>query len=312
MGIKKNSRWSDALAEELHKPVTRKFKKRIVYARGVDKIWAADLVDMKAFAQENKGVKYLLTVLDVFSKYGWIVPLKTKTGVEVANALRQIFEERKPEKLWVDKGKEFYNKDVKSLTDIYSTENEEKSSVVERWNRTMKEKMFKYFSANNTRKYIDVLDEMVKNYNETVHSSIKMTPIEASKEKNENKVWLNLYSTSSAMRQEGKEPKFSVGDKVRISTKKTTFEKGYTPRWTEEIFTIDEVLRTDPPTYKIKDYNDERIQGSFYEPELQMTSQDIYRIEKVIEKRGNKALVKWLGYPDSFNSWIDSKDVIKL
>ena len=88
-----------------------------------------------------------------------------------------------------------------------------------------------------------------------------LTPIEASKEKNENKVWLNLYSTSSAMRQEGKEPKFSVGDKVRIFTKKTTFEKGYTPRWTEEIFTIDEVLRTDPPTYKLNDYNDESIQG---------------------------------------------------
>ena len=190
MGIKKNSRWTDALAEELHKPVTRKFKKRIVYARGVDKIWAADLVDMKAFAKDNEGVKYLLTVLDVFSKYGWIVPLKTKMGVEVANALRHIFKERKPEKLWVDKGKEFYNKDVKSLIDIYSTENEEKASVVERWNRTMKEKMFKYFSANNTRKYIDVLDEMVKSYNETVHSSTKMTPIEASKEMNEIKCGL--------------------------------------------------------------------------------------------------------------------------
>ena len=114
-GLKKNSRWTDALAEELHKPVTRKFEKRRVIARGVDNIWAADLVDMKAFAKDNEGVKYLLTVLDVFSKYGWILPLKTKTGVEVANALRHIFKERKPEKLWVDKGKEFYNKDVKSL-----------------------------------------------------------------------------------------------------------------------------------------------------------------------------------------------------
>ena len=168
--------------------------------------------------------------------------------------------------------------------------------------------MFKYFSANNTRKYIDVLDEMMKKYNETLHSSTKITPIEASKEKNENKVWLNLYSTPKV----GKEPKYSVGDKVRISRKETTFEKGYTPRWMEEVFTIDEVLRTDPPTYKLNDYNDKRIQGSFYEPELQQTTQDIYRVEKVIRKRGNKILVKWLGYPDSFNSWIDSKDLIKL
>ena len=110
---------------------------------------------------------------------------------------------------------------MKSLIDIYSTENEEKASVVERWNRTMKEKMFKYFSANNTRKYIDVLDEMVNNYNETVHSSIKMTLIEASKEKNENKVWLNLYSIP----KEGKDPKLSVGDKVRITKKRLRLKR---------------------------------------------------------------------------------------
>ena len=133
---------------------------------------------------------------------------------------------------------------MKSLIDIYSTENEEKASVVERWNRTMKENMFKYFSANNTREYIDVLDEMVNNYNETVNSSTKMTPIEAGKQKNE-KVWLNLYSIPKG----GRDPKYSAGDKVRITKKKTTFGKGYTPRWTKEVFSIDEVLRTDPPTY---------------------------------------------------------------
>ncbi|XP_065645292.1 uncharacterized protein LOC136075783 [Hydra vulgaris] len=119
-------------------------------------------------------------VIDVFSKYGWIIPLKSKTGLDVAHALNKIFNDRKCEKLWVDKGKEFYNKHVKSLgIDIYSTENEEKSSVVERWNRTMKEKMFKYCSANSTRRYIDILDELVNNYNNTKHSSIKMTPVEA-------------------------------------------------------------------------------------------------------------------------------------
>ena len=132
---------------------------------------------------------------------------------------------------------------MKSLIDIYSTETEDKSSVVERWNRTM---IFflKYFSANNTRKYINVLDDMVKNYNLAVHSSTKMTPIEASKEKNENKVWLNLYSIPKA----GKDPKYSVGYKIRITKKKATFEKGYTPRYTEEVFTIDEFFRTNPPT----------------------------------------------------------------
>jgi len=130
-----------------------------------DKIWAADLVDMQAFSKYNKGVKYLLTVIDIFSKYGWMIPLKNKTGTEVAGALQKVFKERKPEKHWVDKGKEFYNKHVQQLVDLYSTENEEKSSVVERWNKTTKDKMFKYFTANSTRKYIDILDEFVNRYN---------------------------------------------------------------------------------------------------------------------------------------------------
>ena len=121
------------LAEELHKPIRRKFKRRRVLVTGIDKIWAADLADMQAFSKFNRGIKYLLAVIDVFSKYGYLIPLKDKTGKSVASALKTIFKERKPEKMWVDKGKEFYNKDVKELIELYSTENEEKSSVVERW-----------------------------------------------------------------------------------------------------------------------------------------------------------------------------------
>ena len=152
MGVKKKS-----LPEELHKPVRRKFKKRRVLVSGIDRIWAADLVDMQTFSKFNRGIKYLLAVIDVFSKYGWLIPLKDKTGKSVASALETIFEERKPEKMWVDKGKEFYNKDVKDSIELYSTENEEKSIVVERWIRTMKEKMWKYFLANSMNNYIDAL-----------------------------------------------------------------------------------------------------------------------------------------------------------
>lgn len=171
------------------------------------------------------------------------------------------------------------------------------------------EKMFKYFSANSTRRYIDILNAMVSLYNNTRHSSIKMSPVEASKKTNENIVLMNLYGRVSS---DPAKPKFSVGERVRITKMKHTFEKGYTPRWTEEVFTISHVQYTDPPTYKITDYNGEEIQGTFYEQELQKTSQQIYRIEKVIRKRGNKSLVKWLGYPDSFNSWIDNKELIRL
>ena len=282
--------------------------------RGVDEIWAADLVDMQSFAKFNDGVRYLLCVIDIFSKYGWIVPLKNKTGAAVAIAFKIIFSEgRKPEKLWVDKGKEFYNKDVKPLeVELYSTENEEKSCVVERWNRTMKEKMFKYFSANSTMRYIDVLADMVVKYNNTKHSSIKMTPIAASDKKNESIVFMNLYGNKPVMhaKAEHAKPKFTIGDIVRITKKKKEFEKGYTPRWTEEIFTISKIQYTDPITYKITDMNGEEIQGTFYELELQKTRQEIFRIEKVIRRRGNKALVKWLGYPESFNSWVDNNDFV--
>jgi len=106
-----------------------------VYVNGIDKIWAADLVDMQSFPKFNSGVKYLLTVIDVFSKFGWMFPLKDKTGVSITNALKEIFKHRKLEKLWTDKGKEFYNKHVNALDiELYSTENAEKSSVIERWN----------------------------------------------------------------------------------------------------------------------------------------------------------------------------------
>ena len=239
--------------------------------------------------------------------------LKSKTGVDVTDALNKIFsnqrsplnskqslpgfaKERRCSKMWVDKGLEFYNKHVKALlsllgVQLYSTENEEKSCVVERWNRTMKEKMLKYFSTNSTRKYINVLDEMVNKYNNTRHSSIKMTPVETSNEKNKNIVWLNLNGKA---RTNPFKPKFSVGDKVRITKKKTVFEKGYTTRWTEEVFTLSQIQFTDPPTYKITDNNGEEIQSTFYEQEMQKTNQKIFRIKKVIRKIKDKSFVKWL------------------
>ena len=265
---------------------------------------------MQAFSKFNRGVKYLLTVIDVFSKYGWLIPLKDKTGKSVASALKTIFKERKPEKMWVDKGKEFYNKDVKDLIELYSTENEEKSNVAERWIRTMKEKMWKYFSANSTNVYMNVLSDLVKEYNNTRHSSIKMTPVKASKKENELTVWRNFYPEHFEVYDINL--KFSVGDKVRISKKKKTFEKGYTTRWTEEIFTIVEVKRTSSITYKITDLNREEIKGTFYEPELQKTNQELFRIEKVSKRGKNKSLVKWKGYFDDFNTWVDNKDIVNI
>ena len=253
---------------------------------------------MSALEDYNEDFKYLLLVIDIFSKYGWIIPLKDKKGETVVAALKTIFKERKPEKLWTDKGKEFHNNKVEGLVYLYSTENDEKRSVVERWIKTIKEKMWKYFTDKNTYTYIDILPDLVKDYNNTVHSSIKMTPVEASKKENELTVWRNLYPDRLKIHKIN--PKFSVGDKVRISKKKMTFEKGYTTRWTEEIFKITKILNTNPITYKVTDLNGEEIKGTFYEPELQKTNPKVYRIEKVIKKGKKESFVKWRGYNDNF------------
>ena len=222
-----------------------------------------------------------------------MLPLKDNTGKSVADAFKEIVKKskRKPENLWTDKGREFCNKHVKELgVGFYSTENEDKFSVVEGWNRTVKEKMFRYFTANNTNKYIDVLDDFVERYKNTRHSSIKMSPVEASKKQNEMRVYRNLYQE---FKRRPIHAKFKTGDKVRILKKKGLFEKGFTPNWTEEVFTVSKIQRTNPVTYKMTEYNGEEIQGTFYEKELQKLSQQVYRIKKVVKKRKTKSLVKW-------------------
>ena len=161
------------------------------------------------------------------------------------------------------------------------------------------------FSVNNNTVYWDKLDKLVDDYNNTRHSSVKMTLVNASKKENEENVFANLYGNLIYLKPE--KPKFAIDDKVRISTyKRQVFDKGYTPNWAEEVFVIDEVLATKPVTYKTVDLMEEAIEGSFYNQELQKTEQEIFRIEKVL-KRDNKkklALVRWSSYPEKFNSWI--------
>ena len=196
--------WSSQLADELHKSAGKRFQKRCVFAKQIDDIWTADLVDMSPYSRSNSGYKYLSTVIDVFSKYGWIVPLNTKTCKETAMALQKLFTtttNASPSRLWTHKGTEFYNQQSKRVltannVTLYSTENEEKSSVVERWNRTMKNIMWKYFTANITQKYIDDLPSMVEKYNNTHHRSIKLKLADARKLANYKHTNNALYAMS--------------------------------------------------------------------------------------------------------------------
>ena len=183
---------------------------------------------------------------------------------------------------------------------MYSTYNEGKSVVAERFIRTLKNKLYKHMATVSKNVYDNVLDDIVKNHNNTRHSTIKMKPIDV-----KDNTYINTDKKIN-----NKDPKFKVGDRVRISKYKNVFAKGYVPNWSEEVFVVNKIKNTVPWTYEINDLNGEKIIGSFYEKELQKTSQEEFRIEKVIKRKGDKIYVKWKGYDNSFNIWIDKKDLI--
>ena len=296
------------LAEELHKPIIRKFEKRKVHAAFKDNIWGADLADMQLLNKYNKGIRFLLCVIDNFSKYAWVVPLKDKKGVSVATAFQSILKQsnRKPNKIWVDKGFEFYNAYFKKwLQDndivMYSTHSEGKSVVAERFIRTLKSRIYKHMTSISKNVYIDKLDDIVNEYNNAYHTTIRMKPIDV-----KDHTYINTDKETN-----DKDPKFKVRDRVRISKYKNIFAKDYTANWSVEVFVIKKIKNTVPWTYVINDLNREEIMGTFYEKELQKTNQEEFRIEKVIKRNDDKMYVKWKGYDNSFNSWIDNKDLIK-
>ena len=301
--------WTNQLANELHRGVRKHFQKRHVFSRHVDDIFGADIVYMN-FPKQNKGFKYILMVIDVFSKYGWAVALKTKTGIEVSGALSKIFDERTPKKLWVDRGSEFYNTNVDKLLkkhniEIYSTNNDEKCSVIERWNRTIKRYLWKYFTANSTHKWIDILQALITRYNtKDIHRSIGMTPAKASLPENYNHVFRNLYG--EAMKERGK-AKYRVGQKVRLAVHKDHFEKSYIINWSDKVYIISQVLTTRPATYIVEDDKGNRHKGTFYAEELQKVKADTFRVQKVLKYKtvnGKKfALVRWMEHDSSYDSW---------
>ena len=214
---------------------------------------------------------------------------------------------RKPDQIWVDKGSEFHNSSFKKWLQnndiaMYSTHNERKSVVAERFIRTLKNKIYKYMTSISKNAYIDKFDDEVNEYNNTYHRTIKIKPIDV-----KDNTYINIDIEAN-----DKDPKFKVGDHVRISKYKTIFAKGYTPNWSEEMFVIQEIKNTVPWTYVIiNELNGEEIIGTFSKKELQKISKEEFRIEKVIKKKGNKLYVKWKGYDNSFNSWIDKKDLVK-
>lgn len=309
----------------LHKPVRRRWVRNRILVSGPDEQFQADLCDMQLVSKFNNGYKYILTVIDCFSKYAWGLPLKNKTSDSIVDAFKIIFKERKPEKLQTDKGREFVNKPfldfLKKHNVHFFTSQDDiiKCSIVERFNRTLKSKIFKYFTFKNTKRYLDVLPEIVNTYNKTVHRSTKYRPVDVNLD-NKSSVFNNLYDGKSMrelLKNKMKNSNMSEGDQVRISKHRGVFSKGYHQGWSEEVFNIAKSFNKDRKSmFDIKDLNNERIIGKFYPEEIQkikLSHNPTYQIEKIIRKKksGNKTLyfVKWKDYPDTFNSWIDAKDI---
>ena len=275
----------EKLANELHKQFKRPKQLRKVYFKSKDNIWNADLIIMP---QQN-GFKYILTVMDGYTRYAWTVPLKDKKGETVANAFEEIMKKskRKPNKLWVDQGKEFYNQYMYKIfkfknedilekdengeykNHIYSVFNSGKNPVIERFNKTLTNKLWKQFTvqenaesgSKNHQKWLNILQKITSKYNNTIHRTINTTPSLASKNPSLVKIKEEIYSN--------KKPKFKINDRVRIFKYKNKFEKGYKGYWTKEVFKVTKINNTNPIMYTIQDLNNEKIQGSFYTEELQ-------------------------------------------
>ncbi|KAG1647689.1 putative uncharacterized transposon-derived protein F54H12.3 [Nymphon striatum] len=299
----------------LHRPRRKRFKRNRIIVSVINELWECDIMDCSNVTKYNKEFKYLLVVIDALSKYGYARKLKSKNAVEVCKAFTSILKEgHTPINLRTDRGSEFINKCFKEVTDRYSinhyfTYNETKAAIIERWIRTLRMKMARYFTANNTRRYVDVLDSMIDSYNNSVHSSIGMKPSKVTPH-NQKKARAKLYKN---MKEPSKIFKYKVGQNVRISKLKKAFDKDYEKKWTDEIFIIRQLVSREIPVYKINDLQGERIEGTFYDFELNpVKPPTYYKLDRILKERGNKYYVKFRHYDKSFNQWVNKSDVVSI
>ena len=314
LGLGNNFTMND-LSEELNKPVINKFERKKVIVNYTDEIHSCDLVDMAKYSRVNRGCKYIFTNIDIFSKYAWSFQLKTKTIKEIKSCFQKIFRERKPSYIWSDQESSFFSKEIfKFFEDnnakIYYTHSNLKAVIIERFNGSLRELIMKSFVKSNNTVWYNILPELIKTYNNRYHLTIKMKPIDVNKS-NEKHIKDTVYNYNTI----NKKPKYNIGTLVTISLKRRQlFDKpSGNIKWSEELFRIYKINRSNVITYQLKDMNDEIIKGQFYEKELQLSKNTSgkYIIEKILKTKGNQIYVKWRGYSNNFNSWIDKNTVTK-
>ena len=315
----------------LRRELRHSFRKVRVVVSGIDDQFDMDLADVSNISDENDGIKYLLFVIDIFSKYLWVEPLKNKTATEVVNALKNILNKgRQCNKIRSDNGKEFNNNIMKTFLKnegiyYFTTQNSDtKANIVERVIKTIKNMMYRYFTKQRTHRFADVLQDIVDSYNATPHRSLNnIAPKDVNKD-NEADIWAFMYLKPKKVNLKMKNRmarkyRFKVGDMVRISRINMIFDRSYDEHFTREIFKVRTRFRMQAiPMYRLKDFSDEPIKGNFYESELQKVEKDenaLWFIEKKIKKRKHRGHVQWYvkfeGWPDKYNQWIDEKDIIE-
>ena len=314
-------------AYSLNKSVKRNFPRGRIIVSGIDDQWDADLASFARDADENDGYKYLLVVIDIFSHYAWIEPIKDKTAREIVRAFNKIIiQGRKPCRLRTDAAKDFTSKvfqEYLKSKDIahFTTHSEKQANYVERFIKTIKSRIWRHIRAQNSRRYIDVLQKLVDSYNKSWHTGILSEPINVNKE-NENRLWWQMYWPKDLrIKKQSKNKKvkflFKVGDKVRISHLRSAFQREYDIKWSGEIFKISKrFVRQGQPMYRIIDWFNKPVKGTFYQKELQkvlVKDTDIFKVDKVLKYKGRGrnrlAKVRWLNWPKRFDSWIPVSDL---
>jgi hypothetical protein len=252
----------------LHKPVRKRFPRNPYTVTNIDDVREMDLADLSSLSKKKKKYRYLLNVIDIFSRYAWSVPLKDKTGTSIKAALNYLFRDRKPITIQSDKGTEFVNTTVRRYlksqdVNFHTTHNPDiKGAIIERFNRTLKTKMFKYFTKNNTYRYSDVLHKLVASYNNSVHSTIGIQPCKVNSS-NVYSIWKRINILNAKIPQ-GR-VKFKVGDFVRKTKEKVKFAKGYEQNFSKEIFRVVKVVpRLPQPVYELSDLENRPFEGRFY------------------------------------------------
>jgi len=266
--------------------------------KGIRDLYQIDLADVSNLSPFNDDMRYFLTCIDVFTKRAWAILIKTKSARIVADAFEKIVDKGQCNMVQSDKGTEFLNSTFQAMLQrrgihFYTSENKDlKASVVERFNRTLKTKMYRYFTHANTQRYVDVLDDLVHSYNNTYHRSIGMAPVEVGPH-NEDQVKARLYP----LKPKSYRWKHRVGDKVRIAMQRQPFCKGYLRDWSEKIFEIASQLPTSPVMYEVKDLDGELIKGRFYEPELQKllkSDSERFTIDRILKTRKRNGKIEYL------------------